>query len=191
MSSSRNSPRTKGNRSTDLEFHFSNLLSQALSEQSTIVRTEKFAPSDIPAVLTQTSDAEALHRLEYLANLKVMSQDLSEAVLEILGIQRSQAKPVVLHLNASNSLIERFSREDFDDTIIKDALLSLYNNAFIYSSHYLNARSLEFVHFQTLRSLEHLMELHENQQSLRERISRLASLQAVPTEEGEPEHVGT
>jgi molecular chaperone HtpG len=176
---------------SDLEFHFSNLLGHALPDQSILVRTEKFAPSDIPAVLTQTTDGEVLHRLERIANLRALSQDMSEAVLEILGIERVRAKPVILHLNASSPLVERFSREDLNDSIIKDALLTLYNNAFIYSSQYLNTGSLEFLHFQTLRSLDHLLELRKDQQSLRERISRLSALQAVPLAEGEPEDIRT
>jgi molecular chaperone HtpG len=171
---------------SDLEFHFSKLLDEVLSEQATIVRTERFGPSDIPAVLTQTADAEVFHRLEHLANLRVMSQDLSEAVHEILGIQKSRIKPIVLHLNAANPLIERLSQEDLGDAVVKDALLSLYNNAFLYSRHYLNVENLEALHSQTLRSLEHLLEMRKEQKQLREQVSRLASLHAVPGQENVP-----
>ncbi|MEW6533585.1 MAG: ATP-binding protein [Thermodesulfobacteriota bacterium] len=170
---------------TDLEYHLSRILKQALPDQMTEVRTDKFAPSDIPAVLTETADAEVLRRLERVANLKIMSQDLSEAVLEIFGIGRSRAKPTVLHLNADNPLIQRFSKEDLGDIVIKDALLSLYNNAFLYSRHQLTAWNADFLYSQTLRSLDHLLALRRERQSLRERISRLTSLQTVTIEEGE------
>lgn len=158
----------------DIEYRLRVLLRGALPGQETLVQAERFAPHDIPAVLTQSEDLEIARRLEEITGpLTLVSSGLGEALTEALGIQRLRTRPVVLHLNAASPLIQRLLREEFSDAYISDAWMTIYNNAFMYSRQVLNAQTLEVLHAQTLRALEKVLELREQQRHQALRISSL------------------
>jgi molecular chaperone HtpG len=158
----------------DAEFRLRVLLRHNLPDQETLVQTERFAPPEIPAVLTQSQDVDIARRLEQLTGpLGMLSSGLGEIVSEALGIQKLHMRPIVFHLNSTSPLIQRLLREDFNDAVIQDAWLTIYNNAFMYSRHVLSAQNLEVLHGQTLRALDKVLELREQQRQSAVRISQL------------------
>jgi molecular chaperone HtpG len=171
----------------DLEFRLGVLLRTHMPQQETRVVTERFAPSDIPAVLTHTRDAETAHRLEEIAVHPSISSSLSDAIREIFGIQQQRMQPVVLHLNITSPFIERLCQEDFGDPIVQDTWIAVYNNAAMYSQHFLSTHNLEVLHTQTLKLMENVITLHEAQRQLSSRVAELeASSEPQPPEDVRP-----
>jgi hypothetical protein len=157
----------------DLEYRLGVLLRTHMPYQETRVVTERFAPSDIPAVLTHTRDADTARRLEELAVHPSLSSSLSDAVREIFGIQQQRLQPVVLHLNITSPFIERLCQEDFGDPIVQDTWIAVYNNAAMYSQHFLSTHNLEVLHTQTLKLMNNVLTLRETQRQLNSRLAEL------------------
>jgi molecular chaperone HtpG len=135
----------------DLEYRLGVLLRTHMPQQETHVVTERFAPSDIPAVLTHTRDAEIARRLEELAVHPSLSSTLSDAMREVFGLQQGRMQPVILHLNITSPFIARLCQEDFGDPIVQDTWIAVCNNAAMYSQHFLSTHNLEVLHTQTLK----------------------------------------
>jgi hypothetical protein len=94
---------------------------------------------------------------------------------QIFGIQQQRMQPVVLHLNITSPFIERLCQEDFGDPIVQDTWIAVYNNAAMYSQHFLSTHNLEVLHTQTLKLMNNVLTLRETQRQLN---SRLAELEA-------------
>jgi hypothetical protein len=89
----------------DAEYRLKVLFRRNLPEQETLVQTERFAPPEMPAVVTQSEDVDVAERLERLAGpFGIMSGGLGDALKEALGIQKMRMRPVVIHLNAASPL---------------------------------------------------------------------------------------
>jgi molecular chaperone HtpG len=171
----------------DLEYRLGVLLRTHMPQQETRVVTERFAPSDIPAVLTHTRDAETARRLEELAVHPSLSSSLSDAMREIFGIQQQRMQPVVLHLNITSPFIERLCQEDFGDPIVQDTWMAVYNNAAMYSQQFLSTHNLEVLHTQTLKLMNNVLTLRETQRQLGSRVAELeASSEPQPPEDVRP-----
>ena len=155
-----------------LEFRLDALLRVAMPYQETTIRTERFAPSEIPAVVTQTEDVGVAQRLEQLISDPVMGE-LSDVMREAFEIQQHRLHPVVLHLNSESPLIKRLRDEDFEDPVVQDGWISLYYNAFMYSQQHLSYQNLEVLHAQMVRALDHMLTLREERRRLNARIEGL------------------
>lgn len=70
-------------------------------------------------------------------------------------------------------LIKRLHAEDFDDPIVQDGWISVYNNAFMYSQQHLSYQNLEVLHAQMVRILDHMLALREELRRVKVRIEVL------------------
>jgi len=166
----------------DIEFRLNALLRVAMPYQETTIKTERFAPSEIPAVVTQTEDVSVAQRLEQLVTDPAMGE-LSDVIREAFEIQQHRLRPVVLHLNSESPIIKCLRTEDFNDPMVQDGWLSLYNNAFMYSQQHLSYQNIEMVHAQMVRALDHMLTLREERRRLKVRIDGLEKpdVKAAPT----------
>jgi len=157
----------------NLEYKLEMLLRRARPEQETIVRAQHYKPPEIPSVLTQTEDIEIISKLEELTVHPAVSSKLSKEFAEAFGLMQRRQRPVVLHINASSPLVERLHKEDFEDPLIQDIWLTVYNSAFMVSGKYLNAQNLESLFAQTVQALGKVLELREEMRKLKLKISDL------------------
>jgi molecular chaperone HtpG len=157
-----------------LEYHLQALLRKTNPFQNTVVRTERFVPDDIPAVLSQTRDAEALSRLKALAENPAAPEALSSFYKEHFELGVRMAPPVVLHLNVSCPLIDMLASEKFEDRAVEEAWLSIYNSAFLHTAQHLDVGSLRALRGQTVRVLEHLVNLRREKRIAEQRAASLA-----------------
>jgi molecular chaperone HtpG len=167
-------PLTDAERQKYLEIEYSLRvkLRQALPDQETIIQTERFLPSEIPAVLTQTKEREVGEKLKDLADNPMLSTEMREVIIEALGIQQHRLQPVVLHINANNPLINQLCREDFDNPLIQDVWMMVYNNAFLYSRQFLSIQNIEALYEQTIRALDSMLDLLKEVRQLNDRLSQ-------------------
>jgi len=150
-----------------MEHTIQTLIERNFPHQELIVKTERFEPAGTPAVMTQTRDVEVSEKLKYLiGHPAILSDSYRELLTDVWELQKGKVSPAVLHLNAKNSLISHLHAEDFDDPIIQEVLLTLYQNAFLYSQQHLTPHDIELLYDQTLRSLEHVVALREQIRSL-------------------------
>ena len=156
----------------DIEFRLGALLRMTMPYQETTIRTERFDPSEIPAVVTQTEDVSVAQRLERLITDPAMGE-LGDIMREAFEIQQHRMLPVVMHLNSESPIIKRLRDEDFNDFVIQDGWISLYNNAFMYSQQHLSYQNLEVLHAQMVRALDHMLTLREEKRRLKARIDGL------------------
>jgi hypothetical protein len=171
----------------NLEHRLGVLLRTHMPQQETRVVTERFTPSDIPAVLTHTRDADTARRLEKLAVHPALSSSLSDTIRDLFDLQQQRMQPVVLHLNITSPFIERLCQEDFGDPIVQDTWIAVYNNAAMSSQYFLSTHNLEVLHTQTLKLMNNVLTLRETQRQLNSRVAELeASSEPQPAEEIRP-----
>jgi HSP90 family molecular chaperone len=121
-------------------------------------------------ILTNTKHTETSRQLEYWISVSGMLSPSYRAFLpKVQRFHQSGMKPMVLHLNAGNPLIQRLRGENLNDPIIKDIIRMLYQNAFLYSQQQLTPKDLEILYEQTIRSLEHVIDLREQLEGYRSR----------------------
>jgi len=151
-----------------MEYELHNLISDAFPDHEVVIRAERFLPPDLPAVLTQTKDTEIAARMKYIIDHPaIASETYKDLLQEFYGSQKHALEPIVLHLNASNRLIERLCGEDFEDPIVRDLLLTFYQNAFLYTRENLTPDQLELMYRRTLTTLSHVVDLREEVASLK------------------------
>lgn len=149
-----------------MEYYLQNQLKEIQPDLDVLVRTESFDPPTIPAVLTQTRDSETSDRLKYLeTHPGIPDGILRDLIREVRGYKMSAALPTILHLNAKNSLVQSLKSCDFNDGVIKDLLLTLYANAFLYSGQQITPNHMKFLTPLAMRLPQHVMNLLRNTQS--------------------------
>jgi hypothetical protein len=92
-----------------------------------IAKVSRFAPREIPALLTGSRDTKTRQEMEAVVQNVALPPFIREMVHGFLGERRD---PLTLHLNADNPIVQRLaSWPSLKDEHAVTALVSLYNNA--------------------------------------------------------------
>jgi hypothetical protein len=145
----------------DLEYYMSTWLRGALPTQETTVTTERFAPESMPALITETRDYEIEERFEKLSEHASLLGAFGKLTEKTLLIPKRRRKPLYVHLNASNRLVQKLSRVDLSTEFCHQIVSGLYNNALVYSSHVVSPETKEILYEQFNQTLEHLIAQQE------------------------------
>jgi molecular chaperone HtpG len=164
-------------RYVDLERHIETLFRTSFPQLDISVQTERFAPEEIPAVVTTRAGDQTERRLASLigSGLESAFRD------EIFNLLTRDAQRSVFHLNASNPLIQRLSQESFQDDFIQTAWLSIYNLASAQRHKSPTKRETEILHEYLLRALNKALDLLAAQRRLgREETERWQAASRPP-----------
>ena len=103
-----------------------------------VARVSRFAPAELPAVLTETREGRNRREMTDVAGNLGLPQYLRDLVQDFLA---EETDPLTLYLNAANPAIQRLAaRADLRDEVSRQALTSLYNNALMLLSRSLPGR---------------------------------------------------
>ncbi|MDQ3817019.1 MAG: ATP-binding protein [Acidobacteriota bacterium] len=113
------------------------------------VQMRRFAPADLPAVIIQTPETEAEIRLQNTITNLVLTDSAGDIAREML--EQRRGRPQYLSLNADNPLIEKLSRMDRSNGMVREIMLGIYNSALLYSQNMLTQSNAEAIHGQLVR----------------------------------------
>ena len=135
-------------------------------------RVARFRPSDIPAVLLRVDEDEAQEKaVRALAEEEDLNPELRKFFKQLLQErQRYRADSItrggVLHLNASNAIIQQFATSQSGDPVRELAISVLYNNAVLFESHSVTPENAQVMFQGNNRAIEQLMATHQKVQEL-------------------------
>lgn len=137
-----------------LELEFESILKN-MGLDKVKVRTRKYDPSEIPAIIINNAETEAEQKLKLLMNeINLMGFDdiASEAV------KATKNKPVFLSLNANNLLIKTLattqSYKNMRKPIRNEVIGSVYNSALLFARDTLKEENFKEIHQQFVRLIE-------------------------------------
>ncbi len=129
-----------------LELEMENVLKRQGIER-TWVRTRRFVPNELPAVLITTAETEADLKLKRL----VEEADLlgfDDIAMETLKSGRKP--PVYLSINANNMLIKQLAKSEsykqIDEQTRRVIIMGLYNSTLLYSHDLLDTNATQRIH---------------------------------------------
>jgi len=94
-----------------------------------IAKVSRFKPAEMPAVLTESRDQKTRREMEEVAGNVVLPGFIRDLVQ---GFLKEKREPLSLHLNADNLIVQRLAkRASLRDPVAGNALIALYNNAFM------------------------------------------------------------
>jgi molecular chaperone HtpG len=93
-----------------------------------IARVSRFQPSEIPAVLSRAINEPSAHPEITEVASRALPEYIRDTIKNLLS--EDQPPPLVLHLNAENSIVQTLAGlPNLRDEIARHALISLFNNA--------------------------------------------------------------
>lgn len=137
---------------------FANLVSaveRLFADGSVTARAERFAPIEVPAVITEARDAKSRRQMAGLIENPTVPAFLRDMVTDFLSDRRD---PVTLHLNADNPTVIRLCDNDLEQEVARLSLLTLYNNAMMLSARTLSADATRVMFDQYNRLIELLLQ---------------------------------
>ncbi len=118
-----------------------------------IAKASRFEPTELPAVLTATSDGNTRQQMEDLAGNPAIPTFIRDLVGNFVKEKRD---PLTLHLNVANPIIQRLAgRATARDEVADNALIALYNNALMLVSRTLSPDDIQ----KMFRQYNHVIEL--------------------------------
>jgi molecular chaperone HtpG len=117
----------------------------------------RFRPADVPAVLTETRDAQNRREIEDVTT----NLSLPKYVRDLLkGFLDEEREPLTLHLNADNPTIRKLAeRPNLRDEVSRNALVSLYNNALMLLARALRVQDVQLMFTQYNQVIELMLSL--------------------------------
>jgi len=128
----------------DKEFHRAGL-------SNVIVHMRRFAPVELPSVITLSPETEAEEKLRNIVSGPWWGEEMQDITNEILDRKR---KPIFLLLNVDNPLIRTMAEVEWQDKNFGEILMGIYNIAILYSQNLLTKTNANIIHEQVVRLLE-------------------------------------
>ena len=181
------------NRFKNLELMVETQLRHHAGLGNVVVRTRRFPPPDLPAVVIVTPENEADERLRRLLTGPFLFENFEDIAREVVG--QVGRRPLYLQLNADSPLIQKLAAAQSVDELTQEIMLGIYNSAILYSHNLLNRHNAEVMHHQFIRLFElvisHRAKLAELQQKLEDERSRILELRRRNSETAveRPDHV--
>ena len=138
-----------------------------------IARVSRFAPAEVPAVLTESRDQKTRREMEEVAHNVVLPGFIRDLVQ---GFLQDKREPLSLHLNADNSTILRLARRpSLRDAPGQNALVSLYNNALMLLSRTISPDDVRIMFGQYNAVIDLMLGLSDDRVRLSGEIAALKS----------------
>ncbi len=145
-----------------------------------ITKISRFKPKEVPALLTQTQDAQSRDELKKMAEDVIVPIYIRDKIKKHFT---EESEPMTLHINADNQIIIRLSkRANLTDEIGWNSLFSLYNNAVMLHSKNITPHNIRQMFEQYNKVIESLLteseqraELEMTCQSLKKQINQMSS----------------
>ena len=99
---------------------------QLFADGRVLVRIERYAPTEIPAVITEARDSRSRRQMQDLVVNPTVPGFLRDMVTDFL---EQREDPVTLHLNADNPTVQRLAAGTLGEATSRVALMTLHNNA--------------------------------------------------------------
>jgi hypothetical protein len=148
-----------------------------------IVSTKRFAPAGIPAVIVETENMATDRQLANLISEGGLYEAFADAYQDLK--KRMRDRPVQLTLNANNSLIQSLANHEaqLGSIDIQHLLVSIYNNALIYSRQ-LDERNMSIVHDNVTSLMWHYLRILDEKADVTKALEteRRQSLERMPSE---------
>lgn len=158
-----------------------------------VVRTRRFDPNDLPAVVILTPESEAEERLRNMVSQPWFMADLEEVATEAL--EAARRKPLNLFLNAGSPLVQSLARTDIPRPTRDEAFLAIYNSAALYAHSLLTKESADAIHGQYVRMIASMLDQQQELQRTGELLeSNRREMRTLREQHGaagatEPRHV--
>jgi hypothetical protein len=137
-----------------------------------MVRTRRFDPAHVPAVVILSKEAKEEEKLQnVLENPRFMSA-IEDIISEAIAYQKKR-KPIYLFINATNPIIRKLIDFEKKDGRIAELMFGIYNSAMLYSHNLLNRINAQVMHMQVIKLIEEQIDLLESNQKNRGEIEEL------------------
>lgn len=147
-------------------------------------KVSRFLPANLPAVLTETRDQKARREMESLSANVALSGPIRDL---LKGFLKDKRDPLTLHVNANNPTIARLAaRGDFRGEVTRNALLALYNNAFLLLARTITPENVQAIFEQNNRVLDLLLSLADERAALAAEKEAAAAARAREADGGAP-----
>jgi molecular chaperone HtpG len=145
---------------------------------SVLVRTRRFAPTDLPAVLITTPEGEVDEKLRSLRDDPYYMSTMDDVARDFLS--QGPARPSYLSLNASNSLIQKLAAIDRREDAVRDVMAGIYQSAVLHSENLLNPRTVKSLHQHLVALLDAVVQKDEKVRKLQQRLDQAVKELAQP-----------
>jgi molecular chaperone HtpG len=153
-----------------------------------IAKVSRFRPPELPAVLTETRDQKTRREMEDVSKNVALPGFIRDLVK---GFLKDKRDPLTLHVNADNPTIARLvKRGDFRGEVTRNALVALYNNAFLLLSRAITPENVQIMFQQNNKVLDLMLGLADERAALMAEREALAA-RVREVDGGAPSQKGT